>query len=66
MTNHYVLTLAKSLGLFVIAAVYENGVGGLMWQCLRGKKPGWWGLPGAVELMLCNANISFWPYTLVP
>ena len=49
--NQFV-ALARSVSLFVMAGLCEIGGGWLMWQWLREKKPGWWGLLGAVVLML--------------
>ena len=52
MTNYSLVTLAKSLSLFVIAGVCEIGGGWMMWKCLRDHWPGWWGFVGALILML--------------
>jgi small multidrug resistance family-3 protein len=42
----------RSLALFVLAGLCEIGGGWLMWQWLRAEKPPWWGLAGAVVLIL--------------
>jgi small multidrug resistance family-3 protein len=42
----------RSLSLFMIAGVCEIGGGWLIWKCLRDGKPNWWGLTGAVVLIL--------------
>jgi small multidrug resistance family-3 protein len=42
----------RSVLLFFVAGVCEIGGGWLMWQWLRNGRPGWWGLLGAVVLML--------------
>jgi len=42
----------RSLSLFIVAGVCEIGGGWLMWKWLRDDKPGWWGLVGAVVLIL--------------
>jgi len=45
-------TVLRSLSLFLIAGVCEIGGGWLMWKCLRDEKPAWWGVLGAVILIL--------------
>ena len=44
--------LAKSLSLFVLAGLCEVGGGWLIWKWLRDDKASWWGLVGAVVLVL--------------
>jgi drug/metabolite transporter superfamily protein YnfA len=51
-TPMFTFEILKSLSLFLIAGVCEIGGGWLMWQWLRNSKPGWWGLVGALILML--------------
>jgi small multidrug resistance family-3 protein len=45
-------TVLRSLSLFIIAAVCEIGGGWLMWKWLKDDWPGWWGLVGAIVLIL--------------
>src|SRR5881397_261760 len=52
MMNYSVITLARSVGLFVVAGLCEIGGGWLIWKCLREGKPGWWGLVGGLVLVL--------------
>jgi small multidrug resistance family-3 protein len=47
-----VLTILRSLGLFVVAGVCEIAGGWLVWQWLRENRSGWWGLAGGEVLML--------------
>jgi len=44
--------LVRSLSLFVLAGLCEIGGCWLMWKWLRASRPGWWGLAGAVILVL--------------
>lgn len=44
--------VSKSLLLFLLAGICEIGGGWLMWKWIRDDKPSWWGLIGAVILML--------------
>ncbi len=44
--------ILHSLSLFIVAGVCEIGGGWLTWKWLRDDKPGWWGLVGAVVLIL--------------
>jgi small multidrug resistance family-3 protein len=46
------MDVAKSLGYFVLAGIFEIGGGYLVWLWLRDGKPGWYGLVGAVVLIL--------------
>jgi small multidrug resistance family-3 protein len=48
----YTTAFFRSLSLFVVAGVCEIGGGWLMWKWLRDDKPSWWGLVGAVVLIL--------------
>ena len=42
----------NSILLFVIAGLCEIGGGWLMWKWLRDSKPTWWGLLGALVLVI--------------
>jgi small multidrug resistance family-3 protein len=44
--------VVQSLLLFVVAGVCEIGGGWLMWKWLRDDRPAWWGLIGALVLVL--------------
>ena len=44
--------LTKSLSLFMLAGMCEVGGGWLIWKWLRDDKASWWGLVGAVVLVL--------------
>lgn len=46
------LSIARSVGLFVVAGVCEIGGGWLIWQWLKEDRPSWWGLAGGVVLIL--------------
>jgi small multidrug resistance family-3 protein len=45
-------SLVRSLALFVLAGLCEIGGGWLIWKWLREERPGWWGLLGALILVL--------------
>jgi small multidrug resistance family-3 protein len=45
------ISLVKSLFLFVVAGICEIGGGWLVWKWLRDARPAWWGLVGAVVLV---------------
>jgi small multidrug resistance family-3 protein len=45
-------SLVRSLALFVLAGLCEIGGGWLIWKWLREQRPGWWGLLGAMILVL--------------
>ncbi len=47
-----ILAIGRSVSLFLVAGVCEIGGGWLMWKWLRDGRPGWWGLLGAVVLVL--------------
>jgi small multidrug resistance family-3 protein len=49
---HDLTSIARSVGLFLVAGVCEIAGGWLVWKWLRDGKPGWWGLIGAVILVL--------------
>src|SRR5271168_4266563 len=49
---HGLIWVLRSLGLFLIAGVCEIGGGWLVWKWLRGGRPSWWGLLGALVLIL--------------
>ena len=55
------LTLLRSVALFVLAGVCEIGGGWMMWKCLRDHRPGWWGVVGALILMLYGVIPTFQP-----
>ena len=40
------MTLVRSLSLFLLAGLCEIGGGWLVWKWLRDDRPGWWGLIG--------------------
>ncbi len=42
----------RSLMLFVLAGVCEIGGGWLVWKWMRDSKPSWWGLAGALVLVV--------------
>ena len=42
----------RSLSLFLVAGVCEIGGGWLVWKWLREGRPAWWGLLGAIVLIL--------------
>lgn len=48
MTN----AVVRSVILFVAAGVAEIGGGWLVWKWLRDGRPSWWGLAGALVLIL--------------
>ena len=54
-------TLARSVALFVIAGLCEIGGGWLVWKWLRDGRPGWWGLIGAIVLMIYGVVPTFQP-----
>jgi small multidrug resistance family-3 protein len=47
-----VMSVVRSLALFSVAGVCEIGGGWLVWKSLRDGRPAWWGLAGAVVLIL--------------
>lgn len=59
--QHSLVTLAKSVSLFLLAGLCEVGGGWLMWKWLRDGRPGWWGLIGAVVLMTYGIVPTFQP-----
>lgn len=46
------LSVLRSVSLFVIAGVCEIGGGWLVWQWLREGRPSWWGGIGGLVLIL--------------
>ena len=46
------LSVARSIGLFLIAGLCEIGGGWLIWKALRGGQPPWWGVLGGLTLIL--------------
>jgi small multidrug resistance family-3 protein len=53
----------RSLCLFVIAGLCEIGGGWLVWKWLRDGKPTWWGLLGALVLVLYGIVPTLQPST---
>ncbi len=45
------MTLVRSLSLFLLAGLCEIGGGWLLWKWLRDDRPGWWGLLGGLVLV---------------
>jgi small multidrug resistance family-3 protein len=45
-------SVVRSLILFLIAGLCEIGGGWLVWKSLRDGRPAWWGLAGAIVLIL--------------
>jgi small multidrug resistance family-3 protein len=45
------LTL-RVLSLYFLAGLCEIGGGYLLWKCLKAGQPGWWGVLGAVLLVV--------------
>ena len=46
------VSLLRSLSLFIAAGVCEIGGGWLIWKWLRDGRPSWWGFLGAIVLIL--------------
>ncbi len=46
------MEILRSIGLFVVAGLCEIGGGYLIWLWLRNGKPVWFGIAGAVVLVL--------------
>jgi small multidrug resistance family-3 protein len=55
------LTVAKSIGLFVLAGLFEIGGGWLMWQWIRNGKGFRYAVAGAVLLVLYGVLPNFQP-----
>lgn len=53
------VAVGRSLALFLIAGVCEIGGGWLIWKWVRNGRPGWWGLVGAVVLILYGVIPTF-------
>jgi small multidrug resistance family-3 protein len=53
------LAIAQSIFLFLVAGLCEIGGGYLLWQWLRDGKPGWWGVIGALVLILYGIIPTF-------
>lgn len=51
--------VARAPLLFALAGLAEIGGGWLMWQWLREARPWWWGLMGAVVVMLYGIIPTF-------
>jgi small multidrug resistance family-3 protein len=56
------VAIFKALGLFVLAGLCEIGGGYLVWQWLKAGKPLWWGLAGALLLVLYGM-VATWQIT---
>jgi small multidrug resistance family-3 protein len=54
-------TIAISLGLFLLAGLFEIGGGWLVWQWVRNAKPWPWALFGGLILFLYAVIPSFQP-----
>lgn len=54
-------TIAISLGLFLLAGLFEIAGGWLVWQWLRAAKPWLWGLMGGTMLFLYGIIPTFQP-----
>ena len=59
--QYTVATVARSLVLFLIAGLCEIGGGWMIWKWLRDHRPGWWGLIGAVVLIVYGVVPTFQP-----
>lgn len=44
--------VARSVGLFVLAAIAEIGGAWLNWQAVRDDRPAWWALVGGLSLVV--------------
>lgn len=55
------MEILKSLFYFVLAGLFEIGGGYLIWLCLRGGKSIWYGLLGAIILILYGIVPTFQP-----
>ncbi|MBA2453665.1 MAG: YnfA family protein [Chloroflexia bacterium] len=55
------VVVAWSLALFVVAGLAEIGGGWLVWQWLREHRPIWFGLFGAVVLVMYGVVPTFQP-----
>jgi small multidrug resistance family-3 protein len=53
------LTLLKSLTLFIVAGLCEIGGGYLIWQWLKSDKPLWYGITGGLILVLYGVIATF-------
>jgi small multidrug resistance family-3 protein len=53
--------IAISVGIFVLAGIFEIGGGWLVWQSLRAGKSWPWGLLGSVLLILYGVIPTFQP-----
>jgi small multidrug resistance family-3 protein len=51
--------IVRSLALFVLAGVCEIGGGWLVWKWLRESRPSWWGLAGALVLIVYGIIPTF-------
>src|SRR5690554_4223589 len=53
------MAVAKSLLIFIVAALFEIGGGYLVWLWLKGDKPWWFGLLGSIILALYGVVITY-------
>ena len=53
------VAIARSVSLFLLAGICEIGGGWLVWKWLRDHRPGWWGLLGALVLVLYGIIPTF-------
>jgi small multidrug resistance family-3 protein len=54
-----IASFARSVSLFLVAGICEIAGGWLVWKWLRDGKPSWWGLAGAVILILYGIIPTF-------
>jgi small multidrug resistance family-3 protein len=59
------MTVVKSLFYFLIAGLFEIGGGYLVWIWLRGGKSIWFGIAGAITLILYGVIPTLQPPVLV-
>jgi small multidrug resistance family-3 protein len=53
------VAVARSVWLFVLAGLCEIAGGWLVWEWLRERRPGWWGLLGGLVLVLYGIIPTF-------
>lgn len=53
------MAVVKSIFIFLLAGLCEIGGGYLVWLCLRQGKPLWYGIVGAIILILYGAVATF-------
>lgn len=52
MTTWTFWSVCYATGLFILAGIAEIGGGWLVWQNVRGSKPWWWSVFGALALVI--------------